>query len=261
MRVIVTRPQPQADAWVERLRAVDVDAVAVPLLAIGAAPDAAAVVAAWDALPAQALVMFVSPSAVERFFAHRPHGSRRWPPSTLAGSTGPGTAAALAAAGVPAACIVSPSTDAPRYDSETLWAILGARRDWYGCSAMIVRGEGGRDWLADRLREAGASVAFVEAYHRTAPALDAAQRQVLEAARGDPGAFAWYFSSSEAVGQLAVLAPGFDGSAALAFASHPRVAEAAQRLGFSAIAVVAPTPQALADALAEQTRPIQSRPS
>ena len=74
MRVLVTRPQPQADDWVSLLCARGIDAVALPLIEIAAAPDARAVAAAWASLPSRSLVVFVSPNAAERFIAERPHG-------------------------------------------------------------------------------------------------------------------------------------------------------------------------------------------
>jgi uroporphyrinogen-III synthase len=113
----------------------------------------------------------------------------------------------------------------------------------------IVRGEGGRDWLAERLREQGAQVEFVQSYARRAPLWDAAQRQTLDQALAAPNEVCWLLSSSEAVDHLATLAPGADWSASLALASHPRIAEAARRLGFGQVTGIRPTPQAVADAL------------
>ncbi len=246
--VLVTRPQPQADDWVARLQALGVAAHALPLLTIADAAERGPVRAAWAALPAQALVMFVSPSAVERFFRQRPAGAGGWPPQVWAGSTGPGTARALLAAGVPAAALVTPPEQAQQFDSEALWRCLAGRRDWRGAAALIVRGEGGRDWLADTLRGAGAKVAFVEAYRRVAPVLDADQRHSLAQALQAPASFVWLFSSSEAAGHLRQLAPGADWSLARALATHPRIAQAAQALGFGQVRLVAPSPQAVADA-------------
>ena len=57
--VIVTRPQPQADAWVARLQALGQAAVAFPLLAIADCADPGAVALAWRGLSGHALVMFV----------------------------------------------------------------------------------------------------------------------------------------------------------------------------------------------------------
>ena len=256
MRVLVTRPQPQADEWVRRLDALGVEAVALPLLAIDDAVDPAPVQAAWAALPRFALAMFVSPSAVDRFFAARPAGSG-WPPATLAGGTGPGTAAALEAAGVPRSCIVCPEPSAPRFDSEALWDLLRERRDWSGAAVLIVRGQGGREWLADTLRASAACVEFVEAYRRSEPRLDDRGRELLDAALARPGEHVWLFSSSEAVRQLPALAPGADWSASQAVATHARIAEAARALGFGAVEELAPAPPDIARWLKASTRSIQ----
>ena len=248
-RVLVTRPQPQAGQWVASLQRLGVAATALPLLAIDAPADPQAVRDAWGRLGDTALVMFVSPSAVQRFFALSPEG-RRWPDAVLAGSTGPGTRAALEHAGVPAHCVVSPEEAAGRFDSEALWALLRERRDWAGARALVVRGEGGRDWLADALRAAGARLDFVEAYRRSAVRPDPAFRAALAAAVAEPRAHCWLFSSSEAVGHLAALAPDVAWSAASALATHDRIAEAARRIGFAQVRRVWPSPEAVAQALA-----------
>lgn len=244
MRVIVTRPPAQAAGWVEALRARGVQAQALPLIGIAPPADPARVRAAWQALPGTALVMFVSANAVQHFFAERPPGAP-WPAGTWAGSTGPGTSAALREAGV-APAIVEPPADAAVYDSEALWAQL-RHHDWHGRRALIVRGEEGRDWLAATLRAHGAEVGFVAAYRRLAPALDAEARALLAAARAQPAAHLWVFSSSEAIGHLAALAPGADWSAARAVASHPRIAAAAREAGFGRVDLLPPDPGALAD--------------
>lgn len=241
MRVLVTRPQPQADEWVERLREAGIDAVALPLIGIAPVDDAAPLDAAWRELgsdAAPALVVFVSPNAVVQFFARRPPGAR-WPATTRAGAPGTGTAAALAAHGVAAAAIVQPAPDSGQFDSESLWLQL-RDADWHGTRVWIVRGEGGRDWLADTLRAAGADVRFVQAYRRGAPAWTAIERARCDAALAAPASHLWLFSSSEAVGHLRTLAPGADWAASTALASHPRIAEAARVLGFGRVDEVRP---------------------
>ena len=50
MRVVVTRPQNEARKWVDALVAGGYDAVALPLIEIGAAPNPDAVVQAWHGL-------------------------------------------------------------------------------------------------------------------------------------------------------------------------------------------------------------------
>lgn len=246
MRVIVTRPAAQATGWVAALRQLGIDAHALPLIGIAPPHDAAPVAAAWQALARTALVMFVSANAVEHFFAGRPAGAA-WPDALVAGSTGPGTSAALRAAGV--RCIEEPPADAAQFDSEALWARL-AGQSWAGRRVLVVRGEEGRDWLAQTLADAGARVDFVAAYRRVPPSLDAAGQALLTQALAEPARHLWIFSSSEAVGHLATLAPGAHWPAARAFASHPRIAEAARVAGFGRVDLVPPSPQAVAAQLA-----------
>jgi uroporphyrinogen-III synthase len=251
MRVIVTRPAAQALPWVARLQALGVDAVALPLIAIAPAADRAPVAAAWGALAAQALVMFVSANAVAHFFAERP-AAASWPAGVLAGSTGPGTSQALREAGVDPAFIVEPAADAAVFDSEALWARL-AQRDWAGRRVLVVRGEQGRDWLADTLRGQGAIVDFVSAYRRLPPVLDAEGGALLAAALTAPAAHLWHFSSSEAVARLAAIAPAADWHQSLALASHPRIAQAVRALGFGRIDAVAVQPEAVAAEVQRRT--------
>lgn len=234
MRLLVTRPQPQADDWVRRLAERGVDAHALPLLDIEDAADPLPVRAAWQGLAAQRLVMFVSPSAVDRFVAQAPAGWQ-WPARTLAGGTGPGTARALGAAGVPAECIVSPGADSPRLDSEALWALLRDRLSWHGERALIVRGEGGREWLADTLRAEGAEVSFVTAYRRSAPRLGEQGSRLLGQALALPDAHLWLLSSSEAVQQLPALLAGQSLARSQALATHPRIAATARDIGFGRV--------------------------
>jgi uroporphyrinogen-III synthase len=251
MRVIVTRPAAQAAEWVDALGALGVDALALPLIGIEPLDDLAPLAAVWQELASHALVMFVSANAVQHLFAV---ADRAWPAAVLAGSTGPGTSAALRAAGVPAACVVEPLASAGRFDSEALWQRLAAR-EWRARSALIVRGEDGRDWLADQLRGAGAEVRFVAAYRRTLPPWGEQERALLAAAQATPSAFLWLFSSSEALRHLRELAPMADWQMARAAATHPRIADAARAAGFGVVHEVAPAPGALAAFVAPPAAP------
>lgn len=254
LRVLVTRPQPQADEWVARLRDAGAQAWALPLIDIGPPDDTAPVLQAWQRLASLALVVFVSPNAVTRFFALRP-GTQAWPPATLAGATGPGTSAALRAGGVPEAMLVEPPAQAGRFDSEALWSRLAPRRDWRGAEVLVVRGEEGRDWLADTLQRQGARVSFVAAYRRSPPQLDAAQQALLQQALAEPAAHLWLFSSSEAIGHLEALAPGASWQHARAAATHPRIAARARSAGFGSVHDVPAAPAALLRALASIQSP------
>lgn len=243
--VLVTRPAAQAPAWVDALRALGVDAVALPLIAIRPAPDPQAVALAWQALACSAdgVAMFVSPNAVRAFFAAAPEGA--WPATATALATGPGTVAALREAGVADERIVAPPADAPRFDSEALWAVCG-RWAWNGREAWIVRGSGGRDWFASRLAESGARVRVVAAYERSDVAWSDSERASCERACAAPGAWVWLFSSSEAIERLVALRPGQDWSASRALASHPRIAATARAAGFGRVDEVGVSPESVA---------------
>jgi len=239
-RVLVTRPQPQADAWVQTLRAAGADAQALPLLAIE--PQAApALAATWQDLHTQSLVVFVSPNAVSSFFAARPAGVQ-WPSGLPAASPGPGSDAALAAAGVSER--IAPGSDAPQFDSEALWAQLN-HRAWL--RVLIVRGDGGRELLAERLRAAGSRVSAVQAYRRVAPRWGAEEQALYERAAQAPAQHVWLLGSTQALVHLPPEPAGRAGWQACA--SHPRIADAARAQGWGRVTVVRPGVPALLEAL------------
>jgi uroporphyrinogen-III synthase len=241
MRFIVTRPAAQAAGWVQALRAGGAEAVSLPLIGIEPLHDTAGIAAAWRSLPERHLVMFVSANAVEQFFAARPAGVA-WPAALAAASTGPGTTQALRAAGVQQ--VHEPDAAAGRLDSEALWLRLQGQ-PWAGRHVLIVRGEQGRDWLADTLRAHGAVVEALPAYRRLQPRPDATTTAAIEAARADPAVTRWLFSSSEALQHLAALAPGAAWQSSHAWCSHPRIAASAVASGFGHVAEVSPSPAAV----------------
>lgn len=240
--LLVTRPRPQCAGWLARLAALGVSAVALPLIEILPARETGPVQAAWAALPAADLAVFVSPNAVEHFFAH---ASGAWPAQTLAACVGPGSAQALVERGVPAVQIVQPAADAASLDSEHLWEQLSPRRDWHGARVLLLRGDGGREWLAERLTEAGAQVEAVTVYHRTGPRFSAAEQAQLDAVLAHPQGYVWLFSSAEAVGHLR----GRPLVGQRAIATHPRIADAALAAGFAPVVLARPDPEAVTQAL------------
>ncbi|MFN8897589.1 MAG: uroporphyrinogen-III synthase [Pseudomonadota bacterium] len=244
--VILTRPAAQAAAAREALQRCGIEAHSLPLIDIGPPPDPAALARAWQELAGDALEVFASANAAGQFLAARPAG-RQWPAGTLAAAPGPGTAAALRAAGVPAGQVVAPLDGSANFDSEALWALLEPQ-PWSGRRVLLVRGEQGREWLGEQLQAAGATVRAVAAYRRLAPRPDDAGRALLQRALARPRQWLWHFGSAEALRNLQALAPGADWSASRALATHPRIAEVARALGFGQVAVIAPGAAALAAA-------------
>lgn len=250
MRVVVTRPAQDADRWARELRARGHEVRVLPLIAIEPVTDTGPLRDAWRSLDGFQAAMFVSGNAVDGFRAAAP--GQPWPPGTRAWATGPGTVAALARAGVPAAQVDAPGDDATQFDSEALWALVRDRVG-RGTRVLLVRGAdasgqpAGRDWLASRLQEQGASVDVVVAYRRTPPAWTAGERAQALAALSDGSA--WLLSSSEAVRHLAALLPGADASGARAIATHDRIAQAARDAGFGVVTPSRPDLDAVAAAL------------
>jgi uroporphyrinogen-III synthase len=238
---------------VARLLALQQPAIALPLLRIEPAPEHVPLaVEAWQTLAARRLVMFVSPNAVAQFFGARPEGVC-WPEDTLAGATGMGTVAALQSFGVPLTLIVAPSAQSPQFDAEALWSQCLITMDWRGQRVLFVRGEQGRDWLTDVLKEHGAEVQAVCAYQRLGPLWDESARGLLAQIELDPVGYAWLFSSSEAIRYLASF---LDASGAFprlrgveVIATHERIAQTAHRLGFTSVCSAIPDPARVVDAL------------
>src|SRR5471030_2862937 len=220
--VVITRPLAQARPLAERVAALGRTVELLPLLEIHALADTAPLLAALAKLtapatlasaaaaataatpatlvtPYYALVAFVSPNAIDAAFAH----IAQWPAGVTLAVLGEGSRAALAAHGVtPAnAHIVSPA-DSAHSDSEHLLQTLdlAALR---GRRVLIVRGESGRELMADGLRAAGADVTVVAAYRRDVPALTPALSATLQrllAQQND-----WIVTSSEALRGLMLL--------------------------------------------------------
>ena len=251
MKVLVTRPAAQAEEWVAGLTRAGLKAVALPLICIAAAQDPLPLRAAWTTLTSHQLIFFVSPNAVEWFFAARPN-HQAWPEGLRAASPGPGTSAVLQRCGVAPRLIMEPAADAAQFDSEALWEVLQTQR-WEGVSVLVVRGDGGRDWLAEQLREVGALVSFVSAYRRVAPQFSNDNTAVLHSALSAPKAHVWFFSSSEAVTNLMQLPQVQDApvnwSLTTALTTHPRIALSADAAGFGRVLSCRPTLDAVVEQL------------
>ncbi|MES2069784.1 MAG: uroporphyrinogen-III synthase [Pseudomonadota bacterium] len=238
--VVITRPAAQAEPLAQRVAALGRRPELFPLLEILPLTETAELDAALGNLGTYALVAFVSPNAIDATFAR----IKAWPAEVSIGVMGAGSRAALAAHGVSDAnaTILSP-TDSERTDSETLLAVLDLQGLKTG-QVLIIRGETGRELLADALKAQGIAVRQVAAYRRVAPQLTAERVQKLSSmleVEND-----WIVTSSEALRTLLAwaeqLATGYGISDAVAkmqqqhlIVPHVRIAETAKSLGFQSI--------------------------
>lgn len=224
--VLVTRPQHQAAALSNAIRAAGGEAWEFPALEIEAvAPETLR--GTLDALSAPDITIFISPNAARYGMAALREAGRQ----PLAGSVfavGPGTAQALHAQGV--ADVITPAG----HDSEALLA-LPQLQLVAGKRALIVRGVGGRALLADTLRARGAEVHYFECYRRTCPRADATP--LLQRWHAG-GIDAVTVTSAETLHNLARLL-GEGGRPVLTrtplFAPHAKIAEAARQFGIAEV--------------------------
>ena len=180
------------------------------------------------------LAVFVSPSAVECAFARIKHAG------VPVAAVGSGTRRALQALG--AREVLAPETGA---DSEALLA-LPEFHEVAGKRILIVRGEGGRELLADTLAARGARTEYLECYRRMLPHADIAP---LIAAwdRGEVDALT--VSSTASLDNLVTLLGVPRLAAKPLFVNHGRVAERAREVGIPELVVAGPGDEETAEAL------------
>jgi uroporphyrinogen-III synthase len=228
--IVVTRPQAQAAPLAEAIAAAGGTPLVFPLLEISPAADPQPLVEAAARLADYALAAFISPNAVDyalpALLARGP-----WPAGLTPAAVGQGTVRALAAHGI-TGC-VAPTE---RFDSESLLDLPALAADRVaGQRVAIFRGDGGRELLADTLRQRGATVDCIACYRRSGPSEGVAPLLAAwRAGRLD----ALTVSSSEGLRHLVDLLDT-DGRAWLqntpVFVPHARIAENARALGLSNI--------------------------
>ena len=249
-KVVITRPAAQAAELAQRVAALGRSAVLFPLLEIQALADLTPLQAELARLREYAMVAFVSPNAIDAAFS----AHTDWPNEIAYAVMGEGSRSALARHGIneAGATIFSPR-NRDRTDSETLLESLDldALR---GKKVLIVRGESGRELLADRLREHGIGVTQVAAYRRTAPELTDACRQQLKGLLADKND--WVVTSSEALRILAAMTAEINLPFGVVkmqqqriIVPHARIAETAHALGFLDVSVTGSGDEGLLAAL------------
>ncbi|MFC3457093.1 MULTISPECIES: uroporphyrinogen-III synthase [Massilia] len=251
--VVITRPRAQADGLVRAVAAIGRTPVLLPLLEIAPLADQSALRAALRELDSYALVAFVSPNAIDAAMALVP----AWPRQVALAVLGEGSRAALAQHGLTEAnaTILGPQ-DPTRSDSENLLQTLdlAALR---GKRVLIVRGETGRELMAEGFRAAGAALTIVPAYRRSVPALTPELGATLRALLASPND--WIITSSEALRGLFGLLGQLDHELVAkmqqqhVIVPHARIADAARALGLARVTLTGSGDERLIAALQSRT--------
>jgi uroporphyrinogen-III synthase len=163
LRVVITRPTGQAAELQSRLKQAGAGPLLFPLLAITASQQPDNLKKALSDLTDGDLLIFISPNAVRYGLAQL---NEPLPTGLLLGCVGRGTARTLERA------IGREPQLLPHegYDSEALLALPWLQPERIkDRKVLIVRGEGGREHLAESLRARGAQVEYAEVYRRSMP--------------------------------------------------------------------------------------------
>lgn len=162
-KILVTRPAHQAKNLCQMISQWGGNAILFPTIEIVASGDIVNTQSVLANLKKFQWLIFISANAVN--FALQANGGKIVGIETIRiAAIGSATANALEIAGIPVDLL-----PANGYDSEALLANLEIQA---GKHCLIVRGQGGREELADTLRKKGVNVDYLETYKRTTPNSD-----------------------------------------------------------------------------------------
>lgn len=244
--IVITRPSGQARHLSEALQAsllssgftseTSPQIISLPLLAIAPKDGDVLLGQITLALKTADLAVFVSPNAIEctmRLLGQswQDLSDKPLPVGVMGGSS----MAALKNHGVGIESkptkVILPQNNA-QWDSEGLWAELQKLDwDWSTKQVIIFKGEGGRDWLAETLKHAGAKVEAFSVYARVP--LDLNSPAWSEVHEMDFSQSLWLLTSSEAVRYLGQA--NLPLNQATAICPHHNIAGAAKQIGFGEV--------------------------
>lgn len=164
--VLITRPEHQSNNLVRLVESRGWQAVRFPTLDIAPVPRSVGLKEQLKRLQDFDDIVFISANAVN--FALQANNGKIAPfKHCKIAAVGKSTAKALESAGIAVDWVPGEG-----FNSEALLA-MPHFHDVEGHSVLIVRGEGGREKLADTLRDRGARVDYLEVYKRIKPKSDA----------------------------------------------------------------------------------------
>jgi len=244
LKILVTRPVGQATSLIEAIQAQGGIAHAFPLTEIHPGedcPETLKRIVDYD------LAIFVSRNAVECAWKWISDSADTLADLPQFAAVGQATAMALEQQGRPADIV-----PADRFDSEGLLA-MHEFEETKGKRVLIVRGQSGREKLAESLRSRGAEVDYAEVYQRSATK----QALTFEADNID----VIVVTSTEALDTLQQMAMDTDKSWLFdkqLLVLHERIAVRAEERGFKLNPVIAD--QASEAALLDALHSIKSKP-
>ena len=259
--IVVTRPSGQARQLIEVLtRAIEASGVgkrslpeilSLPLLTIVPKSDEHLADHIATSLSNADLAIFVSPNAIESVMRLLERDWQDFSKTIIPiGVMGGSSHLALRNHGIgsednPTPIIIPKNNE--QWDSEGLWKELQSLQwDWKNKKVVIFKGEGGRDWFADTLKNAGATVEAISTYARVPLDIDNPAWHAIH--EMDFSKSLWLLTSSEAVRYLGeVMKDQFTHNlnSASALCPHHNIADAAELIGFGEVFTSEPGDEAL----------------
>ena len=254
--IVITRPSGQARQLSEALQTSLLNSgltnetsprmITLPLLTIAPKSDDVLVKQITEALKTADLAIFVSPNAIECTMrlleqSWQDLSDKPVPVGVMGGSS----MAALKnhSIGIETAPtqVILPQSKS-QWDSEGLWTELQKLNwDWSSQKVIIFKGEGGRDWLAETLKNAGAQIEAFSVYARVP--LDFNSPAWSDIHEMDFSQSLWLLTSSEAVRYLGQAQLPLH--LATAICPHHNIADAAEQIGFGEVFACEPGDEAL----------------
>ncbi|MCS2155542.1 uroporphyrinogen-III synthase [Scandinavium sp. H11S7] len=178
MSILVTRPSPQGEELVSRLRALGREAWSFPLIEFTPGRELAQLAGHLAALNDGDLLFALSQHAVEFAQAQLQQNGQRWPHTPRYFAIGRTTGLALHKVSS-----IDVRYPLDREVSEVLLQ-LPELQNVAGKKALILRGNGGRELLGETLQSRGAEVTFCECYQRSNRHYDGAEEAMRWQTRG-----------------------------------------------------------------------------
>lgn len=258
--IVITRPSGQARQQVELLnKAIKqsginsslVNIISLPLLTIVPKDNEQLADHIASALKDADLAIFVSPNAIESVMRLLERNWQDFSKKIIPiGVMGGSSRLALSNHGIGLEDAPTPvfmPQESGQWDSEGLWKELQKLGwDWATKKIVIFKGDGGREWLADTLKKAGATVEAISTYSRIPLDLDNPAWESIQEL--DISTSLWILTSSEAVRYLGSIAKdqfslGLNHAAAIC--PHHNIADAAQEIGFGEVFTTDPGDEAM----------------
>jgi uroporphyrinogen-III synthase len=270
-KIIVTRPRDQLDQAIASIQQnltdqdLDIEVLGLPLLEIVPEVNPALAEQLYQGLCNAQWLSFVSPNAFLAADQLLHTFQYDWPSHLKLALIGGGTEKAILASRFKPALIVKPA-DESQWDSEGLWLqLMHQEKNWSGKKILVVRGDTGREWLVNQWQSEEALVQSISIYKRkNLDQQDPYWQNFLSMwknlssspSHSQRKQLFWVMSSSQACQYLSETLMALNLkevilNCSVALATHEKIAQSAEKIGFSKVIHILPGPENISQPIKE----------